>query len=147
MDESIFESVNSMSIKELRETIKKAGMVYYSIRHFYCLSEHLTSLEKGLSHTDCLEKSDLKERCKEALKRIAEAEATKQTQPETSGERAFGGYSCILKNIEQGAGSLDLVVVFLHGYGATNNGEFGLIVPARSVTPLSTQILQIWTTK
>lgn len=96
--------IDGMSIKQLRSLIKSAG----------------------LSFADCFEKSELRSRAREAFARLKEAEARKAAGaggPSGSGsgverrqgKRTFGGYECLT----DGPADPDLVVVFLHGYGAT----------------------------
>jgi len=88
---------DGMSVKELKALIQKAG----------------------LSHADCPEKPDLIARAKEAQARLDEAGGG-QAQPEApkQGSVQLAGYDCL----RLGATEVpDLLVVILHGYGATNN--------------------------
>jgi phospholipase/carboxylesterase len=96
--------VDSMSIKQLRSAISSAG----------------------LSFADCIEKNDLRARAREACVRLQEAKALREAQGGGGsgggggggggGGKKFGVFECLT---EGDAEKPDLVVVFLHGYGAT----------------------------
>lgn len=95
--------VDSLSIKDLKALIASAG----------------------LSFADCLDKSDLKNRAREAQK-ILDA-SPQSSQPSTksgaTSTRTFGGYECVVHAPDQvGEGNAaDLVVIMLHGLGATSS--------------------------
>lgn len=87
--------VDTLSIKALRELITSAG----------------------LSYGDCLEKTDLKNRAREALTR--NAEKAKTAVPPSFRTKVFAGYECTLSKNCDGQ-EVDLAVVLLHGFGATS---------------------------
>lgn len=89
--------------------------------------------EAGLSAADCIDKSDLRTRAKEAQSVLADKPAPAPAlAPEpsptatstTSTTKTFGGYECIVKgasDLLDGSGPpADLLIVCLHGLGATN---------------------------
>ncbi len=91
--------MDAMSIKQLRQVIVAAG----------------------LKHDDCIEKSDLKQRAKEALQ-ITGSKNAAQPPKEASAAtetRMLGGYECFVSNLDPE--NIDTVVIILHGFGATNN--------------------------
>jgi phospholipase/carboxylesterase len=105
------EEIDSMSVKELRSFITQAG----------------------LSFADCIEKSDLRARAREAARAKGGAGASGNAggggaQPPapvgtTAGAvstRTLGGYQCVV-NAPIGDDPIDLLCVVLHGYGASNS--------------------------
>lgn len=92
--------------------------------------------EAGLSAADCIDKADLRERAAQAQAALAakpsakpSVEAGAKTSVEAGAKtstvtKTFAGYECILKgpaDLLAGSGApADLVVVALHGLGATN---------------------------
>ena len=105
--------IDSMSLKDLKALIAKAG----------------------LSSADCLDKADLRARAREATERLASAPASGSSSNAASGgvssntdavsNKTMGGYPCIIKgpaDLIDGSGApADLVIVVLHGLGATNS--------------------------
>ena len=102
--------VDAMSLKELKAIIAKSG----------------------LSSADCLDKSDLRARAREAVERLASASTSNSAgSGGTSGSagstisKTMGGYPCIVKgpaDLLSGSGTpADMVMVVLHGLGATNS--------------------------
>jgi hypothetical protein len=118
------DEIAAMSVKELRA--------------------HITSA--GLSFADCIEKSDLRARAKEATSKAASSGASGPSAPGSAPpswagmERGGGGaarptaaaepgavttvhlagYECTV-NAPAGEGPIDLLCVVLHGYGASNS--------------------------
>ena len=120
--------VDNMSLKELKEVIAKAG----------------------LTLDGCIEKSDIRQRAREAFSMVSLAASRREVlaadqqvanelidsikelaakpaaPPKASGstKHTLGGYSCIVKapdDVLSGAVAADLAVVVLHGYGASNS--------------------------
>ena len=100
--------VETLSIKQLRELVISAG----------------------LSHADCVEKSDLKTRALEAQRRLelaaasSPAPATRSSGAGTTRDVTLAGYECSLQEPtgDQGASRApDLLIIILHGFGATNS--------------------------
>jgi len=109
------EDVSSLSISALKALIQKGG----------------------LSFEDCIDKDDLRARAKEAQDRLASAPPpTTTSSSATTGQRAdrvLAGYPCIIKGppeLLDGSGGppADLVLVCLHGLGASNT-DFADILP------------------
>jgi len=90
------DAINAMSVKKLRAHISAAGLCF----------------------TDCIEKSDLRQRAREASA-AAPAPATTTAMKLVESVRTMAGYSCVLNS--PGEGAIDLVVIVLHGYGASND--------------------------
>ena len=96
--------VDTLGIKALRELISSAG----------------------LSYEDCIEKSDLRARAREALEVKKSKPPPAAASASSGGTREFGGYSCIVKGPadllagDASAAPADLLVICLHGLGATN---------------------------
>ncbi|KAH8067289.1 calcium ion binding protein [Aureococcus anophagefferens] len=90
--------VDSMGVKAMKELIRSAG----------------------LSHADCCEKADLRNRSREALARLAEAKARRPAPAPGAPETAtFGTWPTIVKYANGATReSHDLVVVMLHGVNA-----------------------------
>ena len=89
-------NVDAMSSKELKAVITKAGLKFH----------------------DCVEKSDFVARAREAAKVLEEdgaAEAPAEPPPAAGGK--IGAFECLVLGPEDP----DMVVVILHGFGATNN--------------------------
>jgi len=110
--------VESMSVKELKALITKAGLKF----------------------ADCPEKSDLKARATEAAERLSGPgfqAAAPESEPQASKKdgKTLAGYDCLVFEAE----SPDLVVLMLHGFGATNNDFADLpemlkaLLPGKSV--------------
>jgi|GEM_PF-1065408 len=97
--------LSSLTIKELRTLIQKAG----------------------LSSTDCFEKPDLLRRAEEAKSRLASVPKHHSGRPDTM---MLGGYEC--KVIHNSAKPVNAVVVILHGFGATNSDLVSLAQPISS---------------
>jgi len=98
------EDVDSLSLKELKALIQ----------------------ESGLSFADCLDKADLRARAREAQERLAATAAPSKPAPgrRTVVEREMAGYACKVSGPEDvlgGSAAADLVVIMLHGLGATNS--------------------------
>mmetsp|Transcript_691 Transcript_691/g.2195 ORF Transcript_691/g.2195 Transcript_691/m.2195 type:complete len:304 (-) Transcript_691:76-987(-) len=93
--------VESMGVKALRELISSAG----------------------LSYADCIEKSDLRVRAREAQARLAAASEPAPGAGASGGggprEAVLGGYQCVVTG--GGQGPVDMVIVMLHGFGASNS--------------------------
>ena len=109
------EDVSSLSISALKALIQKGG----------------------LSFEDCIDKDDLRARAKEAQDRLASAPPpTTTSSSATTGQRAdrvLAGYPCIIKGPPElldgsGGAPADLVLVCLHGLGASNT-DFADILP------------------
>lgn len=103
--------VDSMSIKSLRSLITAAG----------------------LSFSDCVEKSELRARAREAQAVLSAAPAPSSGGAEGGGsldqcDLEWGNYSCCVKK-PAGDEPVSLVVVMLHGFGASNT-DFIDHVPA-----------------
>ena len=104
------EEIDSMSVKELRSFITQAG----------------------LSFADCIEKSDLRARAREAAAKGGGAaevsgstvggrpSAVGGTAAGAVGTQMLGGYQCVV-NAPTGDAPIDLLCVVLHGYGASNS--------------------------
>ena len=94
--------VDTMSLKELKELIAKAG----------------------LNLDGCIEKPDIRQRAREALAALAARPPAPESTSAGSAKHTLGGYSCIVKapaDVLSGAVAADLAVVVLHGYGASNS--------------------------
>uniref|UniRef100_A0A7S4EXX9 Phospholipase/carboxylesterase/thioesterase domain-containing protein n=1 Tax=Chrysotila carterae TaxID=13221 RepID=A0A7S4EXX9_CHRCT len=101
--------VDSLSIKDLKSLIEKAGLTY----------------------ADCLDKSDLRERAREA-ERLLAASVAKQATPQGGSSsqassafvtRKLGGYECLVSapaEVLNGSSSADFAIIMLHGLGATS---------------------------
>jgi len=106
------EDISTLSLKELKALITKAG----------------------LSFADCIDKSDLRARASEAQDRLSATATSKTSGSGTpAGERAIAGYSCIVKgpsDLIDGSGGApaDLVFICLHGLGASNT-DFSDVLP------------------
>ena len=92
-----------MSVKELRALITKAG----------------------LSFADCVEKSDLRGRAREAAAKgggVAAGQPAAGAAPARGSvsTRTLGGYECIV-NAPAGDEPINLLCIVLHGYGASNS--------------------------
>ena len=90
-----------MSVRELRATIVSAG----------------------LSHVDCTEKSELRERAVQALERLEQKDqkqssSSNSTPGYINTTATLGGYEC---SIRAKSGKIDAVVIIWHGLGATNS--------------------------
>ena len=72
----------------------------------------------GLSYADCLEKSDLRLRAARAKDVFAAREAAAGGGGSGARRRSIGGFDCLLVGPES---DCDLVVVLMHGFGATND--------------------------
>lgn len=103
------EEIDSMSVKELRSFITQAG----------------------LSFADCIEKSDLRARAREAAAKNAKASSSSGgssglrsdadvTAAGAVSTQTLGGYQCVV-NAPTGDEPIDLLCVVLHGYGASNS--------------------------
>lgn len=129
-------SVDNLSVKQLRELITSAG----------------------LSYVDCVEKPELRARAVEASALLAAKDGAPASTPEgkaSSGAAAredgeaqsektmtLSGYDCVVKgpaHCLDGTVQPDLVIIILHGFGATN-GDFsslpsssGRLVAAKKV--------------
>ena len=90
--------VDSMGVKAMKELIRSAG----------------------LSHADCCEKADLRNRSREALARLAEAKARRPAAAPGAPETAtFGKWPTIVKYANGATRDAhDLVVAMLHGVNA-----------------------------
>ena len=99
------EDIDTLGIKALKELIASAG----------------------LSTEDCIDKSDLRARAREALQKRKAAAAARPAPSAQPAERQMGGYSCIVQGPadllagEAGAAPADMLIVVLHGLGATNS--------------------------
>ena len=92
------------------------------------LKELITSC--GLSTEDCIDKVDLRARAREALEAKKAKKATSSSAapspPSRPAERQMGGYSCLVQGPadliagDAGAPAADLLIIVLHGLGATN---------------------------
>jgi len=95
--------VDTMSLKEMKELIAKAG----------------------LTLDGCIEKPDIRQRAREAQAALAaKAAAPPPAARGGSAKQTLGGYSCIVKapdDVLSGAVAADLAVVVLHGFGASNS--------------------------
>ena len=92
------------------------------------LKELITSA--GLSFEDCIDKADLRARAREALeKKKSQPAAASSTPPQrpTRQERTLGSYPCLVQGPpellagEAAAPPADLLMVVLHGLGASNS--------------------------
>ena len=102
------EEIDTMSVKELRSYITQAGM----------------------SFADCIEKSDLRARAKEAAAKGGSVKvggggggAAAAPAPAPAGAvstRRLAGYECVI-NAPAGEGAIDMLCIVLHGYGASNS--------------------------
>jgi len=102
--------VDAMSIKDMRALIVKAG----------------------LRHDDCLDKSDLRQRTREALVAMPPSSAGAEgagtaSESDSQSTKEFGTYQCIVKGPSDlisgaagGGAPADLLVIGLHGLGASN---------------------------
>ncbi len=130
--------VDALSLKELKALIAKAG----------------------LSSADCLDKEDLRARARQASEKLAsgggEASGSAPAPPPTpsggSDERTMGGYPCIVKgpaDLISGAGGgapADMVIVTLHGLGATNLdlADLGTMVTQLEPSIGAARVVQIY---
>jgi predicted esterase len=82
--------------------------------------------EAGLSTDDCIDKSDLRARAREAVAAKAQQPKPASAVPAgRSNQRTMAGYECIVKGPDdllsgRGGAPVDLVVIALHGLGAQN---------------------------
>mmetsp|Transcript_11888 Transcript_11888/g.40543 ORF Transcript_11888/g.40543 Transcript_11888/m.40543 type:complete len:317 (+) Transcript_11888:27-977(+) len=125
--------VGSLGVKDLRALISKAG----------------------LRHDDCLELPDLRQRAREAQARLKVSPPDGASAPDPAGRAGGGkhtakrdhlaGYECTLQGpagVLQGGKKADLVVIFLHGFGASNSDfdslpdMLGLTAPEASLSIL-----------
>ena len=97
--------VDTLGIRDLKELISSAG----------------------LSFEDCLDKADLRARAREAVEVQKNRPPPAGPAPPAGGAtRQLGGYPCIVKGPadllagEEGAKPADLLIVMLHGLGASN---------------------------
>eukprot|EP01051_Picozoa_sp_SAG22_P012778 SAG22_NODE_1360_length_4622_cov_2.212912_7_plen_324_part_00 len=85
------------------------------------LKAHITAA--GLQFADCVEKADLRLRAREAsLRKAAPPAPSPAPAPASAAEnigRQLAGFDCVVVGPGQGT-AVDLVVIMLHGYGATN---------------------------
>ena len=129
------EDVDGLGIKALRELIVSAG----------------------LSHADCVEKSDLRARAKLATAKLRDAPASSAAgggaaaagaAAGAAGAAAGGGalveeeltlgpYSCVARLPAPGAAPPELVVVLLHGLGATKHDLVPLFDALAARPPLA----------
>ena len=97
--------IDSLSLKELKALITEAG----------------------LSFADCIDKTDLRTRAKEAQEKLKAAPAPKPAAAPSGGfsqtTKTLGGYECIVNTPAEmlSGGTAELVVVMLHGLGASNS--------------------------
>jgi predicted esterase len=91
------DDIDQMSVKQLKTFISAAG----------------------LSCADCIEKSDLRERARQAAS--AGPHAPPRAVKAGESKRNLAGLECIVNAPAAGAGPVDLIVVVLHGYGASSD--------------------------
>ena len=126
--------VDSLSLKELKNLISSAG----------------------LSFADCIDKNDLRTRAKEAQTRLASAPpapspSTGSSKPDEV-QRRMAGYDCIVKGPPDllegrpGAAPADMLVLVLHGLGATNTDLVTVLPVFKSAEPslASARILEVY---
>jgi len=89
--------IDSMGIKALRQLIT----------------------ESGLSTDDCLEKSDLRQRAREARDRLAELKPSPARKSVEA--KRFSGYECSVVTPMAEEEQPDLVILVFHGFGATSS--------------------------
>ena len=126
--------VDALSIKEMRALIAKAG----------------------LRHDDCLDKADLRQRTREAIVAMPQpstGSANTTSASEVTQTKAFGTYSCIVKgpsDLIDGAANdaapADLLVIGLHGLGASNTdlAEMPSMLRACSEPLSSARIVEVY---
>jgi len=98
--------------------------------------------KSGLSFKDCPEKDDLKVRAREAIVRLKETPHEEEAKRKASSggssareTKTMGGYPCVVI----GPQNPDMVVVILHGFGASNNDfldipqVMGSMLPGKTV--------------
>lgn len=118
--------IDSLSLKELKELISSAG----------------------LSFADCLDKDDLRNRAREAqeaIKNGPRSSASGGASP-INQNKIFAGYDCIVsvpKDVLDGSAA-DLVVVMLHGLGATNSDLVPLNTMLSQLEPALTTKKIVW---
>eukprot|EP00040_Diaphanoeca_grandis_P027302 m.155011 g.155011 ORF g.155011 m.155011 type:complete len:349 (-) comp30919_c2_seq5:106-1152(-) len=94
--------VTSMSVSQLKKVIKEGGGRF----------------------DDCFEKPDLVQRAKDVLATPKAATPTSTNRTPQQSQRKFSKYDCQV--VDVGGPDFTLVVIILHGFGATNSDFVGL---------------------